>query len=416
MNDMLEISRVFVKYLRQETLSSEEVFLLQLFLRSNKGKKVVEQLRDTDRVLEDIERMKATDPRDAWQQLSLRLKLEEGAALSGDPRVIALPVQKPLRRRWYVVAAAALLLLAIPSVIFYQPRPISTLSVAGQPGGNKAILTLAGGQRVDLGSTVHPTITEAGNVLISNPRPGQLYYPPARTPLPATMAAFNTLSTPRAGQYALTLPDGTRAWLNNASALKYPLVFPPNGRQVDLWGEVYFEIASDPQRPFRIVIHHTREEKNPPILEVLGTRFNVAAYDNEPVVRATLVDGSIRLVANGTMRVLQPSEQAVIGPAGAIRVDPVRDAEVVIAWKDGYFNFYQSSLQETLRQIARWYDVDVDYRLDSTLDSQIRYQGKIERYKTLDQLLDPLRDELAGKQIAIRLEGRRLVVGRVSPQ
>lgn len=292
-------------------------------------------------------------------------------------------------RRWGWVAACALVLLA--AGIYFQGRdqekhvPVfSQTDVA--PGTNKAILTLADGSVITLDSAGHRTIGQG-----LRQTGGRLQYD-AQGNNNAGIS-YNILSTPRGGQFQVELPDGTVVWLNAASSLRYPTAFTGKERRVEVTGEAYFEVTKNAEMPFRVNVDNRAE------IEVLGTRFNVNAYKNEKHLKATLLQGSVRV--NKVM--LKPGQQAVL--TGSIQVVNDPDLDKVMAWKNGVFNFEDASLEEVMRQLERWYDIQVVYE-NGTPD--IRFGGKMSRNKTLGQLLRNLQDV----GVHFRIEGEKLIVTR----
>ncbi|MBS1563368.1 MAG: FecR domain-containing protein, partial [Bacteroidetes bacterium] len=215
----------------------------------------------------------------------------------------AVPVaQKPsvVRRlvagkRWWAAAAVFILLLAGAGLYRYSrqtPQPViaSVPQKDIAPGGNRALLTLADGSTITLDSAAIGKLAEQSGSTITKTADGQLEYNVAATGSGQSSIGFNTLATPRGGQFRLTLPDGTKVWLNAASSIKYPAVFSGNERQVAITGEVYFEVAHDRAKPFKV----TKGELS---IAVLGTNFNINAYDDEKDIRVTLLEGSVLVSA-----------------------------------------------------------------------------------------------------------------------
>lgn len=189
---------------------------------------------------------------------------------------------------------------------------------------------------------------------------------------------YNTAATPRGGQYEFILSDGTKVWLNAASSIRFPVAFPKNERKVQVTGEAYFEVASNPNSPFFV-------ETQGQTIQVLGTSFNVNAYDDEQSVRTTLLTGSVNVTAQGISKRLQPGEQARY-ENGNLSIG-VADVGNVIAWKNGYFSFKDDDMHSVMRQIARWYNIDVSY------EGQIpdrNFSGEISRNVNLSQILEIL--------------------------
>jgi ferric-dicitrate binding protein FerR (iron transport regulator) len=268
-----------------------------------------------------------------------------------------------------------------------------------KPGGNKAILTLADGRRIDLDTTANGVLANQGNSRVAKLSDGQLAYNKEKTSdeKPNVALAYNSLSTPRAGQFTIRLPDGTQVWLNNASVLRYPVAFTGTDRTVELAGEAYFEVAKDAAHPFRVKV------QGGAIVDVLGTSFNIMAYSDEPTERTTLIDGSIRVTQDNQSALLKPAEQSALGGADKLRVTSDINVQEVIAWKNGYFHFDHASLQTTMRQLARWYDIDVVYQGEPTPQE---FMGRIERDLPLSSVLKGLENE----HIHFSLTGRQLTV------
>lgn len=220
------------------------------------------------------------------------------------------------------------------------------------PGTNKAMLTLADGSKIALDNTVDEKILDKGGIKITKNEDGLISY---QINPGVKEIKSNTLSTPKGGQYQVILSDGTKVWLNAASSLTYPTVFTGGERKVLLKGEAYFEVAKNLQQTFKVVTD--RQE-----LVVLGTHFNINSYEDEPDIKTTLLEGSIKVSALQTNHtiLLKPGEQSSLKKSGKLQVNQI-NAENAIAWKSGLFQFQGSSIQEALRQMARWYDVTIEF-------------------------------------------------------
>ncbi|SHF12055.1 FecR family protein [Pedobacter caeni] len=306
------------------------------------------------------------------------------------------------------IAAVLLVLLSIGAYFFqkqYGSTPLTDVVVI-QPGGNKAMLTLANGKKISLTDAGNGALTEQAGTRISKTTDGQLIYTACTScDQEANAAAFNTVETPRGGQYQVRLPDGTRVWLNASSKLVYPVLL--NGlkeRKVQLIGEAYFEVAKSKQIPF-IVQTRTQE------IKVLGTHFNINSYIEEPYIRTTLIEGSIQvnLIEQGSASsiresvILKPGEQSLIAAKG-IKVQQV-NTENAIDWTNGYFVFNKESLESIMRRISRWYDVDVRYE-DESARHQV-FSGSVSRFKNISELLEkleltaPVKFTIKGKQVKV---------------
>ena len=222
------------------------------------------------------------------------------------------------------------------------------------PGTNKAVLTLAGGSIVSLDSAVNIRLKEADGTLI-NKQTGKLVY--SENNSDNAKIFFNVLSTPRGGDYQLVLADGTKVWLNAASSLKFPTRFEGKERTVYLHGEAYFEVAKNKQMPFHVVLD------NDMTVEVLGTHFNIMGYSDEEEIKTTLIEGTVKVTTTAKTVLLTPSTQAVISKADKTMEVGNTDVVKELAWKNGTIEFDGDDLQYMMRQIGRWYDVDIQFSL-----------------------------------------------------
>jgi ferric-dicitrate binding protein FerR (iron transport regulator) len=212
-----------------------------------------------------------------------------------------------------------------------------------------------------------------------------------------TEVLYNTVSTPRGGQYQLTLSDGSKVWLNASSSLRFPTAFPGTERRVEITGEAYFEVAGNESKPFVVDIAGKGE------VEVLGTQFNINAYEDEPAIKTTLLEGKVKVSeSNGSQSsVLKPGQQAQL--ANGIRVMDNVDMEEIMAWKTGWFYFDRQELPAIMRQVSRWYDVDVRYEGRISKKS---FSGIVGRDNDIKDVLKIM--ENAG--IRFRIEGSSITV------
>lgn len=278
-------------------------------------------------------------------------------------RIPALSKNKSFTLWPRIVAAAIFLLFVSIGFYFFKEKDPSQPLVQivdkskinpndFAPGTNKALLTLADGSQIALDNAPDQKILDKGGIKITKNEDGLITYqinPGVRE------SKSNTLSTPKGGQYQVILSDGTKVWLNAASSLRYPTVFTGNERKVLLNGEAYFEVAKNEKQPFKVVTD--RQE-----LLVLGTHFNINSYEDEPDVKTTLLEGSVKVSAFQTKQtiLLKPGEQAALKRSGKLKVAQI-NAENAIAWKSGLFQFQGSGIQEALRQMARWYDITIEF-------------------------------------------------------
>lgn len=322
------------------------------------------------------------------------------------PAILGKTQEAPVRRlatAWLRYAAAAVIILFGAGIYFWLQHksphqvadvPKSSFNTAIKPGKEGAILTLADGRTVVLDSLGNGVIANqnGSTVVLKN---GRLTYEGGSA---AAGIAYNTMTTPKGRQFQLVLPDGTKAWLNAASSLRYPTVFTGREREVEVSGEVYFEVTKNARMPFRVKIN---EETG---IEVLGTHFNINSYKDEASINTTLLEGSVRILNGKETAILKPGQQAqVAGRQSRIKVVNDANVEKVMAWKNGVFDFEDATLEEVMRQLERWYDIDVEYEKDVP---KLEFIGKMGRDLTLSEVLRGL--EMS--KVHVRIEGRKLIV------
>ncbi|MCG2614964.1 FecR domain-containing protein [Terrimonas sp. NA20] len=329
-----------------------------------------------------------------------------GANADMDSQEEEQPPRYRLIWRW-AAAASVLLLLSLGGYWFVNhsiQRSNPQANVTIQPGRDGAILTLADGSQVVLDSLADGVVAvqQGTDVLLKN---GELVYDKENA---ASEPAINIMSTPKGRQFNITLPDGTRVWLNAASSLKFPTAFTGKERRVEITGEAYFEVAKDKTKPFFVTL------PNQSAIEVLGTSFNVNAYTEEKNIQATLLEGSMRLHANTheeeRTALLKPGQQASIPSntnARDIALDKA-DIDKVMAWRNGFFHLEGVTLKDAMTQFSRWYDIDVVYdkEVKHTELQQITLAGEIRRDLNLEAVLDLLKE----LDLHFKVEGRRLTV------
>ena len=308
-----------------------------------------------------------------------------------------------IKRKWtihYAAAAIIIWVFSIGAYVLFIPAPKKEISKTGivplqelAPGGNKAILTLADGSSIILDSAENGTLTTQGNIKILK-LDGKLSY--NKVNKAHSGALYNTISTPRGGQYQLVLSDGTKVWLNAASSLRFPATFTGKERKVELHGEAYFEVAKNASMPFKVEVNETE-------VEVLGTHFNINSYEDESAMRTTLLEGSVKINKNHTSSLLKPGQQAQINKEGVVNIVKNVDVMETVAWKEGNFQFDRDDIYSVMRQIARWYNVEVEYR--GTVSSH--FVGTILRSVNLSQVLDML--HLTG-EVKFEVKDRKIIV------
>jgi transmembrane sensor len=414
---MDRIKYLLLLVLREEANSEERAELEAWAAGAPANRELIRDLQDPDKVAEALATLDQMHRAEAWAKV-------EGYAAAHRPAPVAtLDDRRSGRRRIifrWMAAAVIAVLVGTGTWWLIQNRSASIPPVAqtaktadiAAPARNRAMITLAGGQQVYLDSAGTGALAQQGNAQVVKEANGRVTYKVGNITNRALL--FNTLSNPRGSQVVnLTLSDGTKVWLNAESSLRYPVIFAGGDRTVEVNGEAYFEVKKNLDQPFIV------EVKNGAKIEVLGTAFNVNVYPDEPDFKATLLEGSVRVsMASVPGVVLKPGQQAQIvglktgngagNPSlgiGQISVLNNVDTEAVMAWKNGRFAFDDADLPTVMRQLARWYDIDVTY--DGNIPKR-EFNGKIGKMLTLDQLLKVLTTttrfhySIEGNKLAIR--------------
>ena len=344
-----------------------------------------------------------------WQERELLMKEQSDDLYASIQQVIAAPaIRSPKTvpmRRWRSIAAAAAVILVATGIYMWLIRtPSASIAKAnnkaGQtkndvpPGGNKAVLTLANGSIITLDSAHNGTLVQQGNATVVKQNNGLLAYN-TLTEKPIEVL-YNTLTTPRGGQYQLVLPDGSKVWLNAASSIRYPTAFAGKERKIDITGEAYFEVAKNIGMPFIV-------KANGMDVKVLGTHFNVNAYDDEATIRTTLLEGAVQVTKDAATAILKPGQESRLTKLGTIKVINDADLDEAVAWKNGMFSFKSADIKTVMRQIARWYDVEVVYEKDV----QEQFHTEINRNTNASNLFKIL--ETTGG-VHFKIEGKKVTV------
>ncbi len=285
-----------------------------------------------------------------------------------------------------IISAAAVIIIISTGTLFYKDyikksgvkHAISKIKNDIPPGGNIATLTLADGRKISLTDAKNGHLAEQSGIKISKTADGQLIYSISDSENPSQLLSYNTIETPPGGQYQVILPDGSKVWLNSASSLRYPVRFINNERRVEISGEAYFEVAHNGKMPFRVINHNQ-------MVEVLGTHFNIMAYPDESSTNTTLLEGSVKIIKEDKSKIISPGQQTRV-KNGDIDVATV-DVTQIIAWKEGYFMFKNEDIQSIMRQISRWYNLEVKY--EGNIPDKV-FGGKISRTRNISEVLEIL--------------------------
>lgn len=385
------------KYLDNSLDANERIALDEWIHASANNRDLFAELNDRQQLAAYLQRFYAYDS----DRISRKISEQIPAFAMPPPAAV---YRMPFIRKWGWVAAAAVMLLGGSTYFLLSHEKTSPASnlAAIAPGREGAILTLADGRQVSLDSLGNGVVTHqsGASVVMAN---GKLVYDPAGES--STNIEYNKMTTPKGRQFQVTLPDGTKVWLNAASSIRYPTAFTGKERRVEVTGEIYFEVAKDANKPFFVNIN------NKGTVEVLGTLFNVNAYDNEKSIHTTLLDGSVRVaVSHANSVILKPGQQASIHqvtgmhlPEEKITVNNNPDLEKTMAWKNNLFNFEGADLQEVMRQLERWYNIDVVY--ENGIPDK-KYMGEMSRQIPLADLLVILKVT----EVDFRVEGRTLII------
>ncbi len=317
-------------------------------------------------------------------------------------------------RAWYQVGVAASILAMLSlGLYFYTNRTIDTPVALSEskkvneksvikPGGDKAVLTLSDGSKIILEDAKKGLLANQAGVSIQKTADGELLYSFAKNVssvsevLPQEVI-YNKIETPFGGKYQINLPDGSKVWLNSASTLRFPALFSGNTREVELNGEAYFDVAKNPNKPFKVI---TKDQ----IVEVLGTQFNINSYSDEETFKTTLIEGSVKIIYKDRVVLLSPGQQFQPSLKSSKVIEA--DTEEVTAWKNGYFLFKDEDIQSIMRKVSRWYNVDVNY---SGNIPDVGFGGNISRSKDINEVLNVLQLTNA---VHFKVEGRRITVMR----
>ncbi len=351
--------------------------------------------QELDRTIDEV--IPPDDIKDDWDLERLSPVYSQ---ILADKRFIAAAPKKQLPlKRYLSIAASLFVLLSISFSLYYffgrNPSGRQNQIAKGPlvPGYDHAVLALDKMDLIHLDTATTLNMTYAGARIVQ--RNNTLDY--SRIHMDRAASAMNTLTTPRGGQFALVLDDGTKIWLNAASQLRYPAVFTGSNRLVELTGEAYFEVAKDSKHPFQVRVGNST-------VQVLGTHFNINAYPDQPGMETTLLEGSVRLLNKGKSALLKPGEKAAVARYdGAIAIHSVDVAEA-IAWKKGLISFRDEDISAIMKKISRWYDADVVF--SKTPDKQL-FGGTLNRKKPLAELLKNL-EVLC--DLKFKIEGRRIIV------
>jgi ferric-dicitrate binding protein FerR (iron transport regulator) len=345
--------------------------------------------------LDDLEKSKGISP-EASRKLFKAIHDKIGSESKSKKRRVI-----PLRR---IAIAASIIGLLLVSVFLLNDK-IGKKGIAKSeinprrfkndvlPGGDKATLTLADGSTIVLDDAQNGTLAQQGNSKIIK-HDGRISYD--LTNKNSNEIVYNTIATPKGGQYQLELPDGSQVWLNATSSIHFPTSFTGNERRIEITGEAYFEIARNPNMPFIVTVNNAE-------VQVLGTHFNINAYNDEDNVKTTLLEGSVKFVNDGNVNILKPGQQAQLTKDGMTKVVNDVDVNGVVAWKNGMFDFENAGIETVMRQLSRWYDVEIEYKgkTDDLFIAEMRRNIKLSDALKALELTGKVKFDIQGKKIIV---------------
>ena len=366
------------KYLEGTATPEEEALLESWYIEAAQNQPEITAVTDYDKIKDEIlQPLRAEQEKEGLRvpgaQEGLRaLRAEQVGGQRPEQPKIKSPI-----RLWPRIAAAAavLVILALGGLLIFRKKPtqpgVESQPLANDilPAGMRATLTLLDGRTIPVDSAGSGTLARQGNAVISTLN-GQLIY---HTGEPSTKqgvsTAYNTLTTRPGEHYSLLLPDGTKAWLNAASSITYPVIFDGKERNVKITGELYFEIVHNAKQPFKVTVKDQ-------VVEDIGTHLNINGYDDDSAIHTTLLEGSIKVIKGNASVVLTPGQQSTLKPDDSgFQIKQV-DADQAIAWKNGYFYFDRADIQTVMRELARWYNVKIIYKGDLPKRT---FKGKVYR-------------------------------------
>lgn len=380
---------LFQNYLR-DTATTEELQQLELALRDPVNEEMLKELIDKSYF--------------QLSQVQLSAIPDALAKENSFNFIIAQPQNKKPVKLWrrMSIAASILLFLSVGSYFLFTKQPAQQ-NVQNQPNDisaerNKAILTLSNGQQILLNDAKNGTLAKQGNTVINKTNDGAIAYNGQRAESSVAGAdiEYNTITVPRGSTYKLTLTDGTKVWLNAISSLKYPTSFKGRERNVEIVGEAYFEVAHNKQKPFHV-------KAAGQTVEVLGTHFNINAYPDEEKIKTDLLEGSVKVSKNKESALLKPGQASVILANQSKILVRNADVQSAVAWKNGLFSFKRADLKTVMRQISRWYDVDVSYQGEIP---ETAITGTIDRNLSAAKALEII----SNLGVSYKSEGKKVII------
>ncbi len=397
-----KLRRLLHEYFNNTINQTDCIELLE-YLKNADPSKIENSISEELLKLEEGPNLLPVRTQEIWKQITKDSRYNLATTYSTNDNLSSV---RFYRKIWFKVAATLLITFSIGLIISKWPFSQAIINknyVQHEkkdvilPGSVKAILKIGNGQVLVLNQTSNGVIVKYKDTRVLKTRNGQIIYSINSRNQPFVPISYNTLTTPKGGEYQVVLADGTKVWLNAASSITYPTSFRTKERRIKLIGEAYFEVAKDAQKPFYVNTENG-------VIRVLGTHFNVSAYPDDEITSTTLLQGSVLITKHQSSSLLKPGQQANISlQSDNIQVTKANISEVM-AWKNGYFIFDEDNIASIMKKVARWYDVDVQY--SGSVDYQ-KFGGTFHRSKAITELLRYL--EKLGN-IHFSIVGRRITV------
>lgn len=376
----IEEKQSLLDYLENSEGSALKLIMEQVFSGDSENEKLIDQHR-SEKILKNIHE-KIGDQKAAQHIRTIR----------------------SWKFNWAIAASLILILSLGVNLLFVTKRDNQVADIPAKnktykndvaPGGDNAELTLANGTKIILDSASNGSLASQGITQIKRQQ-GQLIYSVASNSGREAEVMYNTLTTPRGGQQKIILSDGTQVWLNAASSLHFPTAFTGKERKVEVTGEVYFEVAKNASQPFIVSVNNAE-------IRVLGTHFNVMSYNDEAVLTTTLLEGSVSFTYKNKSSLLKPGQQSQLTNDGQVKVISDVNTDQVVAWKNEFFDFEGADIEEVMRQLSRWYDVDITYhqKPDDLFFAEIPRNTKLSDVLKALALTGTVKFEIDGKRIVV---------------
>ncbi len=384
------IEELIIKHLQQTLTEAEQTELKEWRVDAPENNELFEKLTNGEYISSQLEKLYQYDKARGWETIKKNFPVTE----KQDNRS---GIVKMLNWQRAAAAAAVFILLLGSYFLFFNKENRKNDFVKNEivndvkaPETNKATLNLFNGQTVLLDSVNKGQVAMQGTVNIIKTADGEIVYSGH-----SDVIQYNILVNPRGSKVqTIILSDGTKVWLNSESSIRFPVAFQGRERKVEITGEAYFEVTKDEKKKFIV-------SSNGITTEVLGTHFNINTYTDESSARVTLLEGSVRVSKGSAIGLLKPGEQAQINEG--VKITDNVDLDLIMAWKNGFFHFGKTSMQDLMKQLSRWYDVEIVY--EGKVPAR-QFGGEISREANLSQVVKILNES----KVKCRIEGKKMII------